>query len=53
LFVAGILDELKVCFSCGYEVCLSCWYVFLLSVPCILESNTVDVTSTVCRVITD
>jgi hypothetical protein len=53
LFVAGILDELKVCFSCGYEVCLSCCYVFLLSVPCNLESNTVDVTSTVCRVITD
>jgi vacuolar protein sorting-associated protein 13A/C len=23
LFVAGILDELKICFSCGYEVFLS------------------------------
>lgn len=33
LFVAGILDELKICFSCGYEVCL------LPNFPCKLASE--------------
>ena len=32
LFVAGILDELKICFSCGYEV-----FFFITNILCNLD----------------